>query len=309
MSKKNNRVVGLIVASVKRSNFNADFEGNPRSDCFNFTASGFSIKYPYRYFWKDLKYDVFYLTETNNKEEPFNPKEKYEKLFGEKLKKNDKVNVKANLLKCVDVHNFGVIFTESGNNVNIHGVVQFTEGVNIYEDAEISSNPLMVPFTNPKNEKANHTSLGRKAVLDEAHFVFGFTVYPNNYDDFIGKADGFEGYTEENYQLFKKASLSAITRYKSSSKSGCYNELALFVNFKEGSLVAPSEIQDLISYRKEGTCGIFDFTRLVQYLNKFTEDIDNVELYYDEFRCKLEGLENLKCDLIKRSIHDESELD
>lgn len=309
MSKKNNRVAGIIGVSVHKANLNADFEGNPRSNSFGFDASHASLKYPYREWWKTRGHKVYYLREFGKNMEYMKPKEKFEKISNEKLKQNQKEKVVKNLLDCVDVHNFGATFAETKNNVSIRGVVQPTDGINIYEDAEIDRTSLLNPFVNSKSDDAGNTTLGSRAVLNEAHFVFGFTVMPHVYDKYIGKIDGFEGYTEENYQLFKKASLSAVTEYQSVAKAGCKNEFALFVNFKEGSLVAVSELHTFISYQKEDNLGIFDATRLTQYLNKFAEDIDNVELYYDEFGCKFQGLEDLKCDLIKRSILDESELD
>lgn len=309
MSKKNNRVAGVIGVSVHKANLNADFEGNPRSNSFGFDASHASLKYPYREWWNIRGYKVYYLKELGEKMQYLKPKEKFEKISKEKLKQNQKEKVIKNLLNCVDVHNFGATFAEAKNNISIRGAVQFTDGINIYEDAEIDRISLLNPFVNSKSDDANQTTLGNRAVLNEAHFVFGFTVMPHVYDNYIEKVDDLEGYTEENYQLFKKASLSAVTEYQSVAKAGCENEFALFVNFKEDSLVAVSELHRLISYVKEDDFGVFDMTRLTQYLNKFAEDIDNVELYYNEFWCKFEGLEDLKCNLIKRSILDESELE
>lgn len=193
--------------------------------------------------------------------------------------------------------------------MGINGAVQITDGINIYEDAEIDSSPLMASFANPNSNNASQTSLGRRSVLTEAHFVFGFTVYPDNYDQYIGKIDDFKGYTEEIYQLFKKASLSAVTEYQSVAKDGCANEFALFVNFKEDCLVSVTNLHLYIDYYKENNIGVFDVTRLVKYLNKFTKDIENIELYYNEVSCKFKGLEDLKCDVQKKSILDESELD
>ena len=76
MNKKNNRVAGVLGNSAYNSNFNADFEGNSRSDSSGFKASNFSLKYLYRNLWNKNGYGVFYMKETNEKEEPLKAKEK-----------------------------------------------------------------------------------------------------------------------------------------------------------------------------------------------------------------------------------------
>lgn len=327
MSKKMNRVAGVVGIGVYKANFNADFEGNPRNSNGVFDASHASLKYPIRQYLNKRGHKIYYLKEVADKNyEYLEAKERYEKIFDTKLSKDNKGTVVKNLLSSVDVHNFGATFAESKKNVGISGAVQITEGINIYEDAEIDRTALLNPFINSKKdnkskkediseeddskkEKPEQTTMGSRAVLNEAHFVFGFTVNPDNYDHHIGIIDGFDGYSEEYYQLFKEASLNAVTEYQSVAKAGCENEFAIFVNLKQGSLACLANLQNYVSFAKEDKIGVFDLSRLVAYINRFANEVENVEIYYNEIACKFEGLDELNCELIKKSILDRSEIE
>ena len=294
--KKNNRVVGVIGVSAHKSNFNADFEGMPRSNNKGFDASHASLKFPIRKYMQRAGLPVYYKKVLNPKDMSYlKPAESYATMFGE-LKSDTKLEVTKNLLTCADVHNFGATFAEKSNNISLPGAVQITDGINIYEDASVDTNDCLNPFVNSTSDKAGNTTMGNGSVLDEGHFVFGFNVNPDNYNELIGVIDGFNGYEEEMYQAFKKGAMLGVTLYGSVAKAGCDNEFALFVNFKENSLANLSNLHNYIKFYKDEDKNVFDLTVLSQYISKFAEQIDSVEVFYNEITSdivfpKIEGVE------------------
>lgn len=282
--KKTNRVVGILGVGVYDSNFNADFEGDPRSDSNGFSASHVSYKYLIRRYMELEGHDVFYKKTTDPKTMNYlDMKGSYEKMFGT-LKKNDKKTVTKNLLSCTDIHNFGTTFATQGNNIGVRGAVQLTYGRNMYEEASIVSNECLTPFANSEKEDAQNTTLGVKSVLDEAHFFFGFTVNPHNYDEYIDVLDDFEGYEEEMYQAFKRAALSGVSLYASASKTGCENEFGLFINFKDDKLAIISNLHLDVDFRKEGKRNVIDLTKVFARIDRLKDDIESIEIFYDDVR-------------------------
>jgi CRISPR-associated protein Csh2 len=69
-------------------------------------------------------------------------------------------------------------------------------------------------------------------MVDEAHYFYGFSVNPRNYDEYKSVLDNFKGYTKEDFEEFKKAARFAVTRFATNSKFGCDNEFALFVEYE-----------------------------------------------------------------------------
>lgn len=310
--KKENRVVGILGVACHSSNFNADFQGYPRSNNKGFIASHASMKYPMRRYMEELGHQVFY----SRRQVPVKGKggvrdlvyvklkESYECLFDTKLKKNNKAEVAENLLKCADVHNHGVTFAEEGNNMGIAGAVQITDGINIYDEASVCLTETLSPFIS--SEEKQNTSIGDRAVLDEAHFVFGFNVNPRAYDYLEDLIDGFEGYQEEMYQIFKAAALAGVSLQYSASKAGCANEFGLFVNFKNNSLANLANLHMGVNFYKEEEedkeFNIFDLTDVFKQIEHFKEEIESVEIYYNEVTSKLKYPEIEDLKVIEKTI-------
>ncbi|MGM2783188.1 type I CRISPR-associated protein Cas7, partial [Bacillus cereus group sp. Bce022] len=83
---------------------------------------------------------------------------------------------------------------------------QIGQGMNKYEDTTTEVQDILSPFRNSNKENADASSLGTKIVSNEAHYIYPFSVNPNNYDEYTNFIDEFDGYTEEAYMKFKKAS-------------------------------------------------------------------------------------------------------
>ncbi len=74
-------------------------------------------------------------------------------------------------------------------------------------------------------------SLGTKIVSNEAHYVYPLVINPQAYKEYeeLGVT---EGYTQEDYDKFKRTSMVAATSYATNAKVGCENELAVFIETK-----------------------------------------------------------------------------
>ena len=246
------RAYGVIGIRAIMSNWNADFTGRPKSttegDIF---GSDKALKYPIKKMWaedgKNVMYIKSYIEDYNKKEErhyirPKTLKERYEELFSEISKKTSTKEVLENLFNCIDIKNFGATFAEEGQNISITGVVQIGQGFNKFEDTNVEIQDILSPFvdgkkikelekTNSDNDEINQSSLGKKIIVDEAHYFYGFSVNPKNYDEYKDILDNFKGYTDEDFKEFKKVAKSAVTRFSTNSKYGCDNEFALFVEY------------------------------------------------------------------------------
>ena len=281
---KKNRVYGVLGISSKMSNWNADFTGRPKTtskgDIF---GSDKALKYPMKVKWSNEGEKVMYIKSYKEEKGSIVPKalaERYSELFGENVAQNGK-EVTAKLFECLDIMNFGATFAEGGANISITGAVQIGQGYNLYEDARIEVQDILSPFRNSKKDDAANSSLGTKIISDEAHYCYPFTVYPNNYNNYKGLVEGFEGYTKEAYEKFKEASLSAATAFATNSKFGCENEYGLFVEMKEDSKVFIPDLSNYIKFKKADK-NILDVSEVINLLSKIN-DVEKIEIYYNSF--------------------------
>jgi CRISPR-associated protein Csh2 len=246
-----NRVYGVLGISAKMANWNADFTGRPKStsngDIF---GSDKALKYPMKRMWKEEGKNVLFIKtwkEVEGKKDeaayiaPKNLGERYAELFEPIDKKTTTTKeVIGKLFQCTDVKNFGATFAEEGKNISITGAVQFGQGFNKYNDTNIEIQDILSPFADSAAEKkekeAKQSTLGTKITVDEAHYFYGFSINPGNYDEYkeILGSD-FKGYTKEDYEEFKRVALVAATFFATNSKFGCNNEFALFVETKKDS--------------------------------------------------------------------------
>jgi len=293
MTPMNNRVYGILISLCSRGNFNADFYGNPRKQGDTYVATPFSIKYAFRDYLDKNGEKVFYIKSfkaDKGKISPMQMKGRYETLFEKKLENDSSLSVAKDLFTCIDVINFGGTFAESKNNLSITGAVQFTEGVNLYAETETIREDILSPFANSKKDDANNTTLGSRAIVDEAHYAFGFSINPSEYRNFVEAIEEFEGYTKEAYEAFKEASLYAVTEMNSVAKVGCENECSIFVECKEESKVVMANLHQYVDFYKEDGMGVIDLTRLNRYLNCHKAHIDKIEVYYNQITTKIKGI-------------------
>ncbi len=259
-----NRVYGIIGVKSIMANWNADFEGYPKTISSGETfGSDKALKYPMKKMWEAEGEKVLYIKslkvdsgEGKKGEIAVRPKslrERYDEIFETNLKEEkDKTNVIKNLFKAIDVKNFGATFAEEKNNASITGAVQIGQGFNKYVDTYPEEQQILSPFRDSsKDEKegeANQSTLGTKIVSNEAHYFYPFVINPQVYKDFV-KMGMTEGYTEEDYKKFKDAALTSATFFNSNSKLGCENEFALFIEVKEGYYLP--ELAQYVKFSKE----------------------------------------------------------
>ena len=281
-----NRVYGVIGIKAKMANWNADFTGRPKStsngDIF---GSDKALKYPMKKMWESEGKDILFIKswkENKNGIVPNQLGERYAAFFGEIDKKNTTTKeVMTNLFKCTDVKNFGATFAEEGQNISITGAVQFGQGFNKFDDTNIEIQDILSPFADSTKDDAKQSTLGTKITVDEAHYFYGFSINPKNYDEYKKILDDdFKGYTSEDYAEFKKVALVSATAYSTNSKFGCENEFALFVECSDDECYLP----DLSDYIK------FDSERreidLLQ-LEELVGDKGDIEVYSNPYKLKV----------------------
>lgn len=294
-----NRVYGIIGVKSIMANWNADFEGYPKTISSGETfGSDKALKYPMKKMWEAEGEKVLYIKslkvdsgEGKKGEIAVRPKslrERYDEIFETNLKEEkDKTNVIKNLFKAIDVKNFGATFAEEKNNASITGAVQIGQGFNKYVDTYPEEQQILSPFRDSsKDEKegeANQSTLGTKIVSNEAHYFYPFVINPQVYKDFV-KMGMTEGYTEEDYKKFKDAALTSATFFNSNSKLGCENEFALFIEVKEGYYLP--ELAQYVKFSKEKDYDVIELG-FDELINQFKDNILSVEIYYNTLNVKV----------------------
>ena len=286
MEKMNNRVYGVVGIKSIMSNWNADFSGRCKTttngDIF---GSDKAFKFPIKKMWEINGEKVLYIKSYDKDIMNFKTlKQRYEEMFGE-IKKEELLK---NLFSTLDVENFGATFTEGGN-VSITGAVQIGQGLNKYKDANIQVQDILSPFRNPNNPTADQTSIGTKIMADEVHYMYPFSVNPQNYDVYTTAFPELTGYTKEAYEKFKKACLVAATAFNTNAKVGCENEFAVFVECKENSKVYFANLDQYITFEKGEELDTIDVTKLVEILENKIDEIENIEIYYNKYTTNLVG--------------------
>ncbi len=293
------RAYGVIGIRAIMSNWNADFTGRPKSTSEGeIFGSDKALKYPMKKMWADEGKNVMYLKsyiEDEQKDKktkeikkilrPKTLKERYEELFGELKSTTPTKEVLKNLFSCIDIKNFGATFAEEGQNISITGDVQIGQGFNKFEDTNVEVQDILSPFSDGKKVKSgedvNQSTLGTKIMVDEAHYFYGFSVNPRNYDEYKDILDGFKGYTDEDFTEFKRVAKSAVTRFATNSKYGCDNEFALFVEYE-----SEKYLPDLSEYIK------FDSQNRevdLSVIEELVGDEAKVEVYADTYKLKVKS--------------------
>ncbi|MFJ5769458.1 type I CRISPR-associated protein Cas7 [Psychrobacillus sp. NPDC093180] len=300
-----NKVYGVLGIKSIMANWNADFSGHPKSiSTGEVFGSDKALKYPMKKMWENQNEKVLYVksykidVDKKKNESTLRPKslkERYEELFEVENLKNEKQQdvILRNLFNAIDVKNFGATFAEEGSNISITGAVQIGQGFNKYEDTTTEEQQILSPFRSDnkeqkgKGEEAKSSTLGSKIVSSEAHYVYPFAITPFVYNEYVGLGVT-EGYTEEDYEKFKAASLVAATSFNTNSKLGCENELAVFIKV-EKSTYLPDLAQFVTfvkGYEGEKNTLNLEFSEL---LNEIQEKIVNIEVYFNPYTTNLEG--------------------
>lgn len=295
------RVYGVIGISSIMSNWNADFSGFPKTTSDGQTfGSDKALKYPMKKMWNEEGKKVLYiksmrLTKDGTALIPRTLKERYEQIFGvEDLSKSKSLEeILKNLMSAIDVKNFGATFAEAGSNISITGAVQFGQGFNKYDRTNAEEQQILSPFrdANDTKEEDRNSTLGTKIVSNEAHYFYPFVINPRAYKE-LEKLGVTEGYTEKDYENFRRTALMAVTAYATNAKEGCENEFAVFVETDVQTYLP--NLSEYISFRKETDKNVIEL-HFPEFLREFGSDIRKIDIYYNPFTTKLEGVtENIQ---------------
>ena len=294
----NRRVYGIIGIRAKHANWNADFSGFPKSTGDgDFFGSDKALKYPMKKMWENNGEKVLYTKSMILVEEDYRPrtlKERYEQIHNSELKAKKgkaagtpKKEVLENLFNSVDVKQFGATFAEEGNNFGITGAVQISQGFNRYENMSVEEQSILSPFGRLKDGEKNtdQSSVGTKITANEAHYFYHFVVNPVTYKDYV-ELGVTEGYTREDYNKFKEASLMSATAFNTNSKVGCDNEFAMFVEVEEGvylpDLTSFVSIDELEGDRRGITLNL-------ELLERIKSRVKVIEIYYNDSLLEVKG--------------------
>lgn len=301
MSMKNN-IYGLIGIGVKNANWNAGWDKLPKRNGEDvIKGSSYALQYCIKKQWENEGKRILGIKTMQNNGSCTTLEQRYIDIFGYKdegINKNDKDDVKEkkiktvrnNLLRCPDILNFGIAYT-GATPMSMRAVVQFTDGENKYEDTMIIEEKILSPYSNPNSEDATMNTNGTKFTTDEAHYVYDFSIFPKEYDKYIN--EGFDGYTEKDYEDFKKASLIAVSNYNSKAKAGCKNEFAMFIKAKESEnyLLDLNCLQDYVKvYKNDDDEIIYDLTIVGNLLDEIINKIEDVEVYYNPRTIGVKGI-------------------
>lgn len=299
MSSFNNRIFGCVVIKAINSNYNADFSHQPRTlPDGTVYATDKVLKYSIRNFLKKAYSEekVFYFKTLSDEMQPRTLDETYESLFGKytDIKGKDAESqlrkaVLKNLLSCLDVRLFGGTYAGK-TNISIHGPVQITHAIDQYKKGEIYSEQIMSPFRNSgdKNADSTMTTLGSQSKLSEGHYVHGFSVNPQNIADHVALSDG-TALQNEDIQKLKVGLTRGVSFYDSAAKSGSENELMLWVQLKEGSLIVLPSFVELVKINADKS---IDLTGIAEILSRphIASQVEKIEIVYDQTATKVLGI-------------------
>ena len=297
MTEFKNRVFGCAIVKAVNANYNADFSGQPRT-LPNGTvyATDKAFKYTIKNYLKDVypNETVFYFKSFNENMNPISLDETYKKYFRKDADK-DKKEVAKNLLSCIDIRLFGATFAGK-TNISVHGPVQVNHAVNIWAENHIYNEQITSPFSNKSNDsdaEKGMTTIGRQARLEEGHYLHHFSINPQNLCDITSLAGAnCTKLTDDDIAKLKEAMRRGATWYDSASKAGCENEMLIWIQLKEGSKIVLPNFTDLIvlqSEKEDGKC-VYDFSKLSAVVEKISNEIENIDIFYNQHTCKLVNL-------------------
>ena len=276
----NKRIYGIIGIKSVMANWNADFSGYPRTTTENETfGTDKALKYPMKKMWQNNGEKIIYIkTLKPDNLCPCSLKQRYTTLFKEEPK--DSIKVITNLFKATDVKNFGATFAQTKLNISITGAVQIAQGFNKYDNTNPQVMDIDCPFLT--NEGDLQTTIGKKIVSNEAHYAYHFAINPDAYTEYV-EMGVTEGYTEEDYEKFKKAALTSATSFNTNSKVGCENELAVFVETDKNTYLP--DLAQYVFFKKSDDENEKDTIELKfdSILNDVKDKIQTVEIYYNPY--------------------------
>ena len=310
---------GLLILKAKNGNFNAGFDGNPRTlpDGTIF-ATDKALKYCIReylylfenqnifvrrnrYFKNDKKRTKVFSYQTleenfKTKLETLKKQGFFQDIKFEDLIKKDKSKTETHnedkileiLKNFIDIRLFGVVFSV-GSNISLTGPVQISYGINKLENSSIYPVQILSPYknSNEKSESSNQTTIGEETKVDEVYYVFNISVNSANAKN--------TGLTYEDLEKLKEALLKSVDPITSCTKFGCESIALIWLN-NERNLVL-NNLDDFIKLTKRrDEIPKLDLEKLKDYLKQFGfKDVVYTEFNYNlDLKEKEENLNKIE---------------
>ena len=301
MSLKN-RIYGFAAVKAINSNYNADFSGQPRTlPNGQVYATDKALKYTVKHYLKDnyTNEKVFYYKRLNDEMKPLSLDHAYINMFPEHkdldAKKNDtKSIVIKDILSCIDIRLFGATFAKKakGGNIalSIYGPVQINHGVNVWHEGNIYSEQITSPLNSKEDSSNDQTTIGRQSKLEEGHYIHHFSINPKNLEDIVKHGgEGTQTLTENDLNLLKEGLRKGATYYDSAAKAGTENEMLFWVKLKDDSKIVFPNFTTMVKITADGTKRKFNLSNVKTLLDKYADNIESVELYYNTQSTSVEG--------------------
>ncbi|EDT15837.1 TPA: type I CRISPR-associated protein Cas7 [Clostridium perfringens] len=280
-----NNIYGVIGIGVKNSMFNADFNGEAKTDfAGNIIASPYALQYCIKNQWNLLGEDVLGLKRVQEDGTYLTLESVFTQITGLDAKSDYNI-ILERLMKFKDVKNFGCVYSVKGKNISVKGAVQFGVGVNKYEDTITYNDEVLSPYAS-KDGKDN-TTIGNKNLLNEAHYVYDFSIFADEYKN-LNNVE----YSEEDYIDFKNNLLICVSNCNSKAKKGCKNEFAAFVEVNEGYnyITDLGFLEEYINVIKEDDKIIYDLKEFTNLIKDLEGSVKGVEIYYNPRTVSIENI-------------------
>lgn len=298
---KNNRVYGIRAIRVKNGNLNSGFDNRPKSLADGtFYNSDVSTKYLDRDFFKKTGNNVLIKKHLKLDKDGNIYSATQQEIIEDKVKGDVPDKIVNIINEFPDVQNYGAALT--GNiNFGITGAVQYGIGVNVLEESNVITGDIISPYGTGNNKKKKKkddneiedsknsaTNIGKSLFIDNALYVQDFRVEPYNINSLKEVyGDRLNGYTNEAYELFKKAVLFSASLINTRTKKDCYDEFAIFINLKEDSIYSINDLLGLLKINENDKKFVIDLEQL-KVLDKI-KDVESIELY-DSNSCSFENI-------------------
>lgn len=206
--------------------------------------------------------------------------------------------VLTNIFKSIDIRLFGATYAsqekvkingkEQKITFSVHGNVQISHGLNIFEENNIFSEDITSPFRNSNEKSADNmqTTKGNQTVLEEGHYLHNFTINPKNTEELVSLIDNQGFLTKEDIEKFKNALNRGATYLDSASKIGVENEFSIFITLNENSKIQLPSFTSLIKIiNQDGFKRKLDISDLKNLLGEkgIKEEIASIEIYLNEY--------------------------
>lgn len=289
--RKQNNVYGVVGIRAVDANWNASFDGTPKSlpDGTIF-GSDKALKYSIRKFWQLQGEKVLFIKTKKRTADSgladATLEERYIRLFGKKPAEiKDKVEILKDILTAIDARQFGFTFAISQKNLNATGPVQIGIGRNIYDKSSINYQDILSPFATGDNSQS---TIGQFITVDHVDYCYPFLINPRQMD-FDELDEELGQYTEEDFEAFIKAAANGANALNSCTKAGANNLYVIVVEAIDDKLY----LNNLASYVSLLSNELM-LGSMMHYLSSFFERIKSIKIYYDETSIVVGEYQNLE---------------